>query len=114
MKLQQDARLISCILPAGKAMDLLRTLKKERNIIAARVNHARGTGRITPLAYRGVGEQTEKEILTVLVEAELADELFEAIYFLAGIDKPHGGLMYQHSVPQASCYELPADLPEEL
>ncbi len=112
-KLLTDAKMITCILPAGKSASLMRTLKKEKGIITARVNHARGTGRLTPLAYRGIAGQTEKEIFSVLVDAEQADELFADIYHLAGIGEVHGGLMYQHGVPRASRYELPADLPEE-
>ena len=53
--LSKNAKGITCILPVGKAGGLIRTLKSEKNVITARVNHARGTGRITPLAYRGIG-----------------------------------------------------------
>lgn len=112
-ELLSHAKMITCILPAGKSAALIRALKKEKGIITAGVNHARGTGRLTPLAYRGIAGQTEKEIFTVLVEADMADDVFKDIYHLAGIGQVHGGLMYQHAVPKASRYELPADLPEE-
>jgi hypothetical protein len=77
------------------------------------VNTARGLGKLTPLAYRGVGEQSEKEILTVTVASEAADEIFGYIYDEAKIDRPHGGLIYMSSLDSVSPYSLPKDLPEE-
>ena len=70
-------------------------------------------GKLTPLAYRGVGEQTEKEILTVTVSSEDADEIFGFIHDEAGINKPHGGLIYMSNLDCVSAYSLPEDLPEE-
>ena len=93
-------------------MPVVKLLKEQYGVISANVNKARGTGRMTPLAYRGVGEQTEKEILTVVVAEEQSDELFEFIYFNAKIDRPHGGLMYMSALKQATPFSLP-DLPKE-
>ena len=85
---------------------------KAKGIISANITSARGIGKITPLKYRGVGGQTEKEVLDVLVDAERAEEIFEFIYFEAQIDRPHGGLMYMGALHQATSFVLP-DLPEE-
>jgi len=51
-------------------------------------------GKLTPAKYRGVGEQSEKEVLTVVVEEAQADDIFEYIYHLADINRPHGGIIY--------------------
>ncbi len=112
-KMLPPSKLITCILPGGKAMPVLKRLKQEFGIVAANINHARGSGRLTPLAYRGVGEQTEKEILSVVVDAARADSVFEFIFFEAEVNRPHGGLMYQSALTLATDYRLPADLPEE-
>ena len=69
-------------------------------------------GKITPLAYRGIAGQAEKEILAVEVETDKADEIFEFIYHAADINRPHGGIMYMHSLMRSSEYTLP-DLPEQ-
>lgn len=109
---KNNYKLITCILPKGVAMGVVRDLKTEKGIITANVDSARGMGKLTPLAYRGVGEQTEKEILNVVVRADLSDELFEYIYHVANINRPHGGLIYLCKLQQATAYSLP-DLPDE-
>lgn len=105
-------KLITCILPKGRATRVLARLKHEKGIIAANVNFARGAGRLTPLAYRGVGETTEKELLNVVVAADRANEIFDYIYHEAEIDRPHGGLIFQQALRFATPFRLP-DLPEE-
>ena len=109
----QSAKLITCILPRGKAIPLLKKLKQDWGIFAVNANYARGSGRLTPLAYRGVGEQTEKEILNVVVDAARADSVFEFIFVFAEVDRPHGGLIFQSALSLSTGYSLPTDLPEE-
>lgn len=52
-------------------------VKHEKDITTANLNYARGVGKLTPMKYRGVGEQSEKEVLTVVVDESQADEIFE-------------------------------------
>ena len=106
------SKLISAILPKGVSLDVIRKLKDEKNIVTAKLNYARGTGKLTPLKYRGGVVEREKEILTVIVEAERGDEIFEYIFEQAGINEPHGGLMYMHGLMQSTGYQLP-DVSEE-
>lgn len=108
-----NQKLITCILPKGICINVIKSLKEEKGVITANINTARGLGKLTPLAYRGVGEQSEKEILTVAVASEIADEVFEYIFDEARIDRPHGGLIYMSSLDSISAYSLPEDLPEE-
>lgn len=112
MALQDSPKLITCILPKGKALPVLEALRAEQGIISANINNARGTGRITLRAFRTGYSETEKEVLRVVVPEERADELFEFIFDRAEIDRPHGGIMYQTALDIASTFELP-DLPEE-
>ena len=105
-------KLITSILPAGKAQGILKKLKEEKGITTANINSARGMGKLTPRAYRGVGEQTEKQILNVVVGAEQADEIFEYIYHEANIGRPHGGIIFIAGLQQRTPFILP-DLPEE-
>ena len=102
---------ITCILPHGIALDVLQRLKDEKGIIEASMNSARGMGKLTPLAHRGVGEQTEKDILNVIVSAAEADEIFEYLFDIARIDRPHGGLIYMTVLGHATPFVLP-DLPQ--
>lgn len=100
-------KLITALLPKGRAMKLVDQLFHEHGISRVNVNHARGMGKITPLRHRGIEETTEKEILTVIVEAGRADEIFEYIFFEAEINRPHGGLMFQQPVLATTMYNLP-------
>ncbi|RKZ36947.1 MAG: hypothetical protein DRQ37_03035 [Gammaproteobacteria bacterium] len=105
-------KLITCILPKDVAVPLTKTLRDDRGILAANFNFARGMGRITPLAYRGVGEQSEKEVVNVVVTADQADEMFEFIFREAHIDRPHGGMIYMTPLTQTTEYTLP-EIPTE-
>ena len=112
MRTTRDSRLITGILPGTKAMELLKKLKEEKGIITAHANSARGMGKLTPRAYRGAGEQTEKQILNVVVDAYRAEEIFEYIYHEANIDRPHGGIIFMTALRLGTPFILP-DLPEE-
>jgi hypothetical protein len=107
-----DYKLITCVLPPQVALPLKKALKAKKNIITADAHNARGVGKLTHAAHRRLGDQTEKQVLNVVVEAGRADEIFEFIYFEAAINEPHGGLMYQTSLGRGTPYVLP-DLPEE-
>lgn len=105
-------KVITAILPKGRANEVLRKLVHERGITRVNINYARGAGRITPLQHRGVGETSEKEILTIIVEEHQADEVFEYVFYEAEINRPHGGLMYQQPLHAATLFNLP-DIEEE-
>jgi len=107
-----DEKLITCIMPHGRALPVLEALKEELGILATTIHHARGTGRMTPLAWRGVGEATEKDVMSVVVPASRAEEVFGFIYERGGLDQPHGGILYQQSLRKSTEFHLP-DLPYE-
>lgn len=100
-------KLITCILPKGLALPVLKKLKEEKGIIRADIKSARGMGKITPLAYRGVGEQAEKDLLNVIVSQNEADDIFYYIYEEADINRPHGGIIYMRQLGMATPYTLP-------
>jgi nitrogen regulatory protein PII len=105
-------KLITCILPIGVAHSVVQTLKNEKQFVTANVSNARGLGKQTDLKHRRLGDQTEKQILTVVVPDDQADEIFEFIYHEAHIDRPHGGLVFMSNLDRATPFVLP-DLPEE-
>lgn len=108
----QGQKLITAIVPVGKAMPVIARLKDEKGIIAANVHRARGVGKISLGTKRGFGEEQEKSVLSVMVSTERLDEIFEFIFFEAEINHPHGGIVYVSAVHAASFYELP-DVPDE-
>jgi len=107
-----EHKMITCILPHGIALDVLKKLKDEKGIIEASVRNARGMGKLTPLAHRSLAEQTEKEIMNVVVPAARAEELFEYMFHEARIDRPHGGIIFMAALQAATPFVLP-DVPEE-
>lgn len=106
-----NGKLITCILPKGRAYALQQALMEERDIHSVNFHRARGVGR-TQVTTRGIGEQQEKEILEAIVSEDVADELFEFMFFKGEMDQPHGGFIYMTSLPSATEMLIP-DLPLE-
>ena len=52
------------------------------------------------------------DVLSVVVDAKRADEIFEFLYERGGIGD-RGGFMYQAALPKASVFKLPEGLPVE-
>ena len=105
-------KLITAIVPVGMAVPVVEKLKQEKGIFAANVHHARGVGRLTSGAQRGVGEEAEKDVLTVVVPADAAEDIFEFVFFETKIDRPHGGIVFMSRLHAATTFSLP-DVPEE-
>lgn len=108
-----NQKLITSIIPKGAGREVLIGLRHEHGINTGNINMARGTGTYNPLSKRGVGEQTEKEMLTVVVPEEKADEIFAYIYHAARIGEPHHGIIFQSDLVCASPYVMPGNLEEE-
>jgi len=107
-----DAKLITCILPKGRAISLQQAIIDERGITSVNFHRGRGTGRSSRGKSGGIGSQQEKEVLEVTVAADDADDLFEYIYFKAEIGERHGGILFMQRLPKVSIMKLP-DLPWE-
>jgi hypothetical protein len=99
-----DYRVLTCIMPTGRGTEVLEALRRETGVISAYAHHARGIG---THSLRNRVFSDEKQILTALVEAERADEVFHFLYFNAGLDAPHAGmLMMGHSFRGAGVVPL--------
>lgn len=95
----------------GRAMAVLDRLRKEKGIIDASAHHARGAG----LSTRNPSGRLfflEREIITAVVPAERADEIFEFLYFAAGVDERHAGMVLMGGALCAELLSLP-DVPDE-
>ena len=112
MQLFQSVKLITCILTKGIAATLNDKLLHEKGLNTGNINNARGVGHINFQGHLKAGDESEREIFSVIVKADQADDIFEYIYENAEINKPHGGIIYQHALHQSSEFVLP-DVPEE-
>ena len=78
---------------------LIQKLKDEKNIVTVDRSFARGNSVNYML-------DQEMEILTVLVESQMAEEIFEYLYFECKFNEPHAGVIYQMDIGRASNYKL--------
>jgi len=113
MRKLTNHKLITSIMPKGTGRKILHGLRMDYGINTGNINMARGAGKYNPMLKRGIGEQTEKELLTVIVPEEQADEIFDYIYIMAEIGEPHRGIIFQSDLLCASEYPLPDDIEEE-
>ncbi len=98
MNIEKDNKLITCITPKGKAIEIVKLLHEEKDINSSNVSSGRGGGR------RG---RLEVDILTVIVSHDRADEIFEFIHEKADIGHLHGGFLYQGRLNMATLFNLP-------
>lgn len=100
MKLEASAKLVTCILPKGRAIEILESLQA-KGIHRANLAFARGSD-----IHDHIVE--EKDIITVVASSGAeADEIFYFLYDKAEINQPGGGIIYITSLRQASPYGLP-------
>lgn len=111
MALMNNPKRIVCVVPETKALPLATGLHKDKHIESVNIHRSRGRS-AQVLTEQTFGEYTEMEALTVLVDGDRADEIFEYLYFEMGLDKQRGGFLYQVSEDKATRYKLP-DIPEE-
>lgn len=102
-----SAKLITCVLPKGRALPLQQALHDEKGIVSGNFHGGRGVGRDSHIRDRGIGEQQEREIFDVVVDESVADEIFSYIFFQAEMSEPHGGMIYMTDLPRATVMTLP-------
>lgn len=107
-------KLITCFLPAGKGKEVLDGLRKQKGMLSAYVHHARGAGVDARRASGKTPLYVEREVISVLAPAHQADEIFEYLYFAAGLDQPHAGMILMEKAIRGVECHLPTDLPEEI
>jgi hypothetical protein len=106
MNITENTKLIVCIMAKGVAGELQRSLIDEWQL-HPNIHYGRGIGRAAPLAKRGIGEQQEKEILEVIVDASMADAVFEYAFYFLDLDKKPAGLIYMMDQQKSTLFELP-------
>lgn len=99
-----EYRIITCIMPAGRGAEVLETLRRELGVVSTSLHHARGIG-TQSLRHRVYSD--EKQVLTAVVAAERGDAVFELIYFAAGLNLPHAGMVMMGRAFRAAGLESP-------
>jgi hypothetical protein len=88
----QSYKVITCFLPAGKGKEIVDALRAQKGVHSAFVHHARGAGVDSGRDNRKPF-YVEREVITVLAPVDRADEVFEFLYFSAGLNQPHAGMV---------------------
>lgn len=102
----KNIKRITCFLPKGTGIRLVEMLHVEKNIHSTNVHTGRGLHTVE--SVKDYGAWSEHDILTVVLDAERADEIFEFIFFQGELNKPGGGFIYLGSLTKASHYILPS------
>lgn len=102
-----DQRQITAILPVGIGHEVLEQLSLTRGLTTATLHRARGMGIVPLIGKGGVGAQVEWDLLSVIVPADQADEIFEFVFNRGQVDRPHGGFVYMGRLDSATPFVLP-------
>jgi len=101
----KNIKRITCFLPKGVGVRLVERLHVEKNIDSINVHTGRGLHDVE--SVKDSGAWSEHDILTVVLDAERAEEIFEFIFFQGELNKPGGGFIYLSPLIKASHYTLP-------
>lgn len=96
-----QVKLITCVMQEKLSLDIVKYLQEEQKILTANRYSARGSSFLKYLDVR------QMDVLTVVVDAQKADEVFEYLYDKAQLDRPHGGMIFQEALGRSTSYELP-------
>ena len=103
-------RNITCILPKGRALPIIESLKK-KGLTTANLGFARGISTKSE-GWGGRGQAVETDILGVVVPESRSDEIFEFLYEAAEIDTASGAFIYMGYAIRTLPYVLP-EVPAE-
>lgn len=101
-------KVVHCLLPAGQAAEVMERLSMELGVADFFFHHARGGG-ISTRKGRESFHYVEREIATVLVPEARADEVFEFLYFAAGLNRAHTGMVLMEKTTMARPMVLHAE-----
>ena len=96
--MKTEQKLITCIVRESMATKGAAALRETYKLQTINQYFSRGIGKSSPLIKRGMGEKTEKVVLSVVVNAKIADEVFEFLFHAAEINQPRGGMIYMTTV----------------
>ena len=103
-----DLNLITCIVQKGAADDIVKAAV-DTGVQGATIHYARGTGVRERLGLLGVAVESEKEVINIMVSAEMTDMVFETLYFAGKLDTPGMGIIFVQPISKAGTY-----VPEKL
>jgi len=101
-------RLITCILYEGGSVEILEMLRT-KGVNEACFYSVRGAPIGRSSEVDGLPEIPKTEVLNVVVAADQADYIFEAIYNMAELQEPQKGIITVNRLARSSEINLPSD-----
>src|SRR3954454_14810967 len=99
-----DATMITAVVPAGRADDLLKAARDVGARGGGIVHQARGTGARELLGLLGIAVEAERELINIVVPTEYQELVANAIFHAGGLDKPGGGYLYLTALEKVATY----------
>lgn len=91
-----EKKLITAIVRATQGQHLVEKLAEAPGVLSISHHHARGVG--SQRVRTGQLYFAEKDVLLLLVEAEHADDIFEALFREGKLGEPGTGLVFMEKV----------------
>ncbi len=103
-------KLLTCVMPKGIGLPLLRRLSDELEIVTANLHSARG---VSGGSHSGVFDRMEKDVLTVVAPEDRSDEIFLWLYREARVATEKGRLLLVAPLRGATPFQMPAGVARE-
>lgn len=103
-------RLLSCLVPQGMGVGLRARIFSELRLTRVDLHSARGFMGSDP---GGLFNRVERDIVSVVVDAERADEIFDWLYHEAEVGTKEGRFLHMVRLDRSTPFALPDDLPME-
>ncbi len=100
MNLENNNKLITCLIPKGSGVSAITALKEEKQIEGANVYSGRSN------LFHHSHKEVESETLAVVVPEERADEIFEFLYKTLEIGTPNHGIIFQNPLLSTTEFKL--------
>ena len=85
--------LVFCIINNGFS-DLVMEAAKREGARGGTIFHARGTGNADIEKFFGISISPEKEVVLIVIDADIKDQVVSAIYKDAGLDTKGQGIVF--------------------
>ena len=113
----EDSKQIWAILPDDEKLihGVIHALKDEKNILTAHQIVCRGIGAVgrPGRGFRANVRPKGLRLLTVVVAADQADEIFDFVFEKANVNRPMGGIVFSGPLEGATAFLIPEGVEEE-
>lgn len=113
----EASKQIWAILPDDESLihEVIHALKDEKNILTAHQITCRGIGAVgrPGRGFRAGTRPKALRLLTVIVAADRADEIFDFVFETANVNRPLGGIVFSGPLEGATAFLIPEGVEEE-